>query len=69
MAETAVLADTYSVLEKRLQTLNRVMTTKAPIAQTPKEVVWTLNKTKLYRYIPSVKPEARHRVPLSWFLL
>ena len=40
------------------------MTTKAPIAQTPKELVWTLNKAKLYRYIPVVPAEKRHPVPL-----
>ena len=40
------------------------MTTKAAIAQTPKELVWTLNKAKLYRYIPVVAPGERHRVPL-----
>ena len=40
------------------------MTTKALIAQTPKEVVWTLNKAKLYHYIPHARAEARHPVPL-----
>src|ERR1017187_9088180 len=41
------------------------MTTKAPIAQTPKELVWTLNRAKLYRYVPvTPPPEARHLVPL-----
>jgi len=40
------------------------MTTKAPIAQTPKELVWTLNKTKLYRYVPVVPPQDRHPIPL-----
>jgi polyhydroxyalkanoate synthase subunit PhaC len=48
----------------QLQTLTRVMTTKAPIAQTPKEVVWTLNKAKLYRYVPVVPAEQRHALPL-----
>jgi polyhydroxyalkanoate synthase len=40
------------------------MTTKAPIAQTPKELVWTLNKAKLYRYTPVVPQQERHPVPL-----
>ena len=40
------------------------MTTKAPIAQTPKELVWTLNKAKLYRYTPLVPQQERHPVPL-----
>jgi len=47
-----------------MQTLNRVMSTKAAIAQTPKELVWTLNKAKLYRYTPVVPSEKRHPVPL-----
>jgi polyhydroxyalkanoate synthase subunit PhaC len=46
------------------RTLNRVLTQKAAIAQTPKEVVWTLNKAKLYRYTPVVPAEQRHAVPL-----
>ena len=40
------------------------MTTKASIAQTPKELVWTLNKAKLYRYIPVLPKEKRHPIPL-----
>ena len=44
--------------------MNRVLTQKAAIAQTPKEVVWTLNKAKLYRYTPVVPAEQRHAVPL-----
>jgi len=34
------------------------------IAQTPKELVWALNKAKLYRYVPVVPAEKRHPVPL-----
>ncbi len=64
MTEAAVLPDHWTVLQQRFQTLNKVMTTKAAIAQTPKETVWTLNKAKLYRYIPVVAPESRHPVPL-----
>jgi len=51
-------------LEERLKTLSKVMTTRAAIAQTPKELIWTLNKAKLYRYIPVVPPAKRHQVPL-----
>jgi polyhydroxyalkanoate synthase len=58
------MTDQFAILEERLRTVNKVMTTKAAIAQTPKELVWTLNKAKLYRYIPVVAPEERHRVPL-----
>lgn len=46
------------------RTLLRVTTTKASIAQTPKETIWTFNKAKLYRYIPVVPAEQRHRLPL-----
>lgn len=51
-------------IEERYQTMARVMTTRYPIASTPKQVVWTLNKAKLYRYIPTTPPEQRHRIPL-----
>ena len=56
--------DSFLALEQRLLTLNRVMTTKAAIAQTPREMVWALNKAKLYRYVPVVPPERRYRLPL-----
>ncbi len=36
----------------------------APVGLTPKELVWSLNKTKLYRYQPSPKAEKQHRIPL-----
>lgn len=51
-------------LEQNLNTWNRVTTTPATIAQTPKEVIWSLNKTQLYRYIPVLPKEKRHRTPL-----
>src|SRR5947209_9864381 len=52
------------VAEQRFRTLAKVLSTRAAIAQTPKQLVWTLNKSKLYRYIPVVPQEKRHRVPL-----
>lgn len=64
MAEAAVLSDPMTILEERLRTINRLMTTKAAIAQTPKQLVWALNKAKLYRYVPMVPAEERHPVPL-----
>jgi len=64
MAQAPVMTDQFALLEERLQTLNKVLTTKAAIAQTPKELVWTLNKAKLYRYVPVVPKEKRHPVPL-----
>lgn len=50
--------------ESSLHTIARVLGTRAPIAQTPKEQVWALNKAKLYRYIPVLPKEQRHPVPL-----
>lgn len=50
--------------ERRLRLFNRLLTTKAPIAQTPRDLVWALNKAKLYRYRPVVDEVHRHRLPL-----
>ncbi len=51
-------------IEENARTLVRVSTTRATIAQTPKQVIWTLNKARLYRYVPVVPAEQRHKVPL-----
>jgi polyhydroxyalkanoate synthase subunit PhaC len=51
-------------VEEDLRTVNRLMTTPYPIGQTPKEVIWTLNKAKLYHYLPVVPAEKRFPVPL-----
>ncbi|MDW8145331.1 MAG: alpha/beta fold hydrolase [Roseiflexaceae bacterium] len=37
---------------------------RAKVAQTPKEAIWTLNKTTLYHYYPQAPVEKRKRVPL-----
>ena len=47
-----------------MRTFNRLLTSDAKIAQTPKQLIWTLNKAKLYRYTPVVSDEQRHRIPL-----
>ncbi len=60
----AALQSELQRIEEEARTLLRVGTSRAPIAQTPKQVIWTLNKAKLYRYIPVVPAEQRHRVPL-----
>jgi polyhydroxyalkanoate synthase len=64
---TPTFTEVYAELQKvseHFRTFNRLVTTDARIAQTPKELVWALNKAKLYRYVPVV-PEARgHRLPL-----
>ena len=44
--------------------LIKVTTTKAPIGQTPRQAIWTLNKATLYRYTPVVPAEQRHPIPL-----
>jgi len=62
MADASVL-DPIANLHK-LTALNKVWTSKATIAQTPKQLVWALNKAKLYRYVPMVPEKQRHRIPL-----
>jgi polyhydroxyalkanoate synthase len=64
MAQAGVSPENWSDLDQRFLTFNRLMTTKFAIGQTPKEVVWTLNKARLYRYIPVVPARDRHPVPL-----
>jgi polyhydroxyalkanoate synthase subunit PhaC len=64
MAEVSVVADQFLGMAERLTNFNKAITAKVPIAQTPKQVIWTLNKAKLYRYVPVVPAEKRHPVPL-----
>ncbi|MGD0630725.1 MAG: alpha/beta fold hydrolase [Terracidiphilus sp.] len=64
MEQAQAITEQAALLEERLRTLNKMMTTKAAIAQTPKELVWTLNKAKLYRYFPLVPKEKQHGIPL-----
>jgi len=63
MSDVSAVVDPYVQAANRLKTLSKVMTTRAAIAQTPKELVWTLNKAKLYRYMPVVPKEKRHPIP------
>jgi polyhydroxyalkanoate synthase len=58
------MLEELAAFEAKMRVFNRIVTTKAPIAQTPKELVWTLNKAKLYRYVPRHDATHRHRVPL-----
>ncbi len=65
--DTPTYAGVYAELERitrNARTFNRLVTTNAKIAQTPKEVVWALNKAKLYHYVPVVPTEQRRRIPL-----
>jgi len=64
MTQATDVFDDLLPLSERLKTFNRLLTTKAAIAQTPKELVWTLNKARLYRYIPVISQEKRHPIPL-----
>lgn len=64
MSEAAVVPDQFLAWAEKLTNFRKAVTTKVPIAQTPKELVWTLNKAKLYRYIPVVPAEKRHPIPL-----
>lgn len=57
-------AEALSGFEARLNKFNKILFSRADIAQTPKETVWALNKARLYRYLPQVPAEARYRVPL-----
>jgi polyhydroxyalkanoate synthase len=37
---------------------------EVPVGLTPKDVIWTLNKARLYRYKPTQPPGKRHSIPL-----
>src|SRR5260370_2975356 len=63
MTSTA-LQDELKRIEENTRTLLRVSTSRAEVGQTPKQVIWTFNKAKLYRYIHVVPTEQRHKVPL-----
>lgn len=63
-AEARAIETQLRQIEESMHTLQKVLTTPYPIAQTPKEVIWTLNKARLYHYIPVVPPDERHPVPL-----
>src|SRR5262249_9678672 len=60
-------AEVYAKLQKiteNAQRFNRLVSTDAKIAQTPRQLIWALNKAKLYRYVPVAEVEKRHRIPL-----
>lgn len=66
-ARVPTYGEVYAELRKiaeNMQTFNRLVTTDAKIAQTPKQLVWTLNKARLYRYVPTVPEGQRQRLPL-----
>lgn len=59
----AVVNEIVGLPSKAVQ-FTKVVNTKISIAQSPKECVWTLNKAKLWRFVPVLPPEKRHPVPL-----
>jgi len=60
----ADMCDHWHRAAQNIDRFQRLLTSDAKIAQTPKEVVWTLNKAKMYRYIPRVPETDRKPVPL-----
>jgi polyhydroxyalkanoate synthase len=58
------LGDAWERLSTIARSAVKVATTRAPIARTPRQAIWTLNKATLYRYTPVVPPEERKPVPL-----
>lgn len=58
------LCSAWHKAAEQTQTFNRFLTTDAKVAQTPKELIWSLNKAKLYRYAPVVPEDKRHKIPL-----
>ncbi|TCJ16171.1 class III poly(R)-hydroxyalkanoic acid synthase subunit PhaC [Rubrobacter taiwanensis] len=61
--QSIIPGDFDDFLDKYRQGMKIVLEgARAETGQTPKEVVWTKNKAKLYRYQPYA--EKRHRVPL-----
>lgn len=51
-------------ISRNIQQFNRLLTTEAKIAQTPRTLIWSLNKVKLFRYVPLAPEENRHPIPL-----
>jgi len=50
-------------IRNNADTLRHVLTTRYPVGQTPYEVVWTLNKARLLRYLPTHPATRKHRMP------
>jgi polyhydroxyalkanoate synthase len=64
MEPVAPIVNDVVELPGKMMEFTKVVNTKTTIAQTPKECIWTLNKAKLWRYVPVLPPEKRHPVPL-----
>lgn len=64
MEPAIAVVDELAGLGEKWGNFSKAVTKKVAIAQTPKELIWTLNKAKLYRYVPVLPAEKRHRIPL-----
>ncbi len=70
LPQSAEMAQRYQEeMEKALKRYNKAMgmMTNPPevtVGQSPKEVIWTRNKAKLYHYLPSEKAKQRYATPL-----
>lgn len=53
-----------AAMQQKLLSFSHAVTTKIKIDQTPRQLIWSLNKTKLYRYTPVLPEEKLHRLPL-----
>ena len=51
-------------VSQRVLALISVLTMRAPTGQTPRRLIWSLNKAREYRYEPVLSAKERHRVPL-----
>jgi len=50
---------------ERLRQVQEILSGPEPqVGLTPKECIWTKNKSKLYRYVPVKPAEERHKTPL-----
>jgi polyhydroxyalkanoate synthase subunit PhaC len=58
------LVEELAEFEDRMRAFVQAITTRVPIAQTPKTQVWSLNKARLYRYDANPQAKHHHRVPL-----
>ena len=58
------LCEAWHRLAQNTQHFHQLLNSDAEIAKTPKEVIWTLNKAKLYRYAPVRPDNERHPIPL-----
>ena len=64
MTSAEAVEEPVTGCEEQFKIITKALTTRAAIAQTPKQLIWALNKAKLYRYVPVLPSEQRHPIPL-----